>query len=343
MNPKKGGDLLVECLLKENVKYLFGIPGGQLLTMYDAINRWGKSEGIQTIMVRHEQAGGHAADAYARVTGKIGVCFGTVGPGVTDLVPAIGAAWADNTPLLVLGAQLKCELDGKSCLQGDLDQLTLMKPITKAQYQIGAWEDIPKMIPEAIKAALTPPQRPVYVDIREDALIADIPEDAKYNILSPKDYHPPTEIKGEIKKIEEAVELLNQAEKPIIICGYEVNNFDASEEVKKLSETYSIPAGTSFKGIGGVSCDIPTYLGASLNSDTLTNAAMYSDLVISIGCKWDYSLAFGVQPIWPEDQKLIQITVDPDELGKNRNYNVGIIGDPKTITQQLLEVMTDIL
>jgi len=336
---KKGGDLLVECLLKEGVEYLFGIPGGQLLTMYDAINRWGKKEGIQTVMVRHEQAGGHAADAYARVTGKIGVCFGTVGPGVTDLVPGVGAAWADNSPLLVLGAQLKCELDGKSCLQGDVDQLTLMKPITKAQYQIVEWQDIIKLIPKAIKTALTPPQRPVYVDIREDALIAEIPEDASYEIPSPEEYRPDLELPGEVKKVEEAVTLLQEAKKPIIVCGYEVNMYDASEEVKKLSETYSIPAGTSFKGIGAVSSDISTYLGASLNSDTLTNAAMYSDLVLSIGCKWDYSMAFGIKPLWPEDQKLIQITVDPEELGKNRPYEVGIVGNCKMITQQLLEVM----
>ena len=112
--PKTGGDLLIECLLQENVKYLFGIPGGQLLPMYDAVYRWGKEKGIQTIMVRHEQAAAHAADAYARVTGDIGVCFGTVGPGVTDMVPGIGAAWSDNIPVLVIGAQVKRVLDGKS-------------------------------------------------------------------------------------------------------------------------------------------------------------------------------------------------------------------------------------
>ncbi|MHA1291146.1 MAG: thiamine pyrophosphate-binding protein [Promethearchaeota archaeon] len=337
--PKKGGDLLVECLLKEGIKYIFGIPGGQLLTIYDAIYRWGKDEGIQTIMVRHEQAGAHAADAYARVTGNIGVCLGTVGPGVTDMVPGVGAAWADNTPLLVLGAQLRKKLDGKSCLQGDVDQLTLMKPITKAQFQIVTWEDIPKIIPEAIKTILSDRMGPVYVDIREDALIAEIPENAKYKILSPEIYHPKTEIPGDIILIEKAVELLKEAKKPIIVCGGEVNAYNASDEVKKLSEKYSIPAGATFTGIGSISSDISTYLGASLNSDSLTNAAMYSDMVISIGCKWDYSLAFGAPPLWPENQKHIQINIISSELGKNKPYDVGIVGDCKTVVKQLLEVM----
>ena len=211
---KKGGELLVECLLNENVKYLFGIPGGQLLTMYDAIYNWGREKGIQTIMVRHEQAGGHAADAYARVTGELGVCFGTVGPGVTDLIPGVGAAWSDNTPLLVLGGQLKRKLDGKSSLQGDVDQITMMKPITKAQFQIQKAEEIPLIISKAIKIALSGRKGPVFVEIREDALIEEIPPDKEYLILPPEKTRSQGAIPGDPAAIEKAVELLKQAKKP---------------------------------------------------------------------------------------------------------------------------------
>jgi len=339
IEPKKGGDLLIEVLLQEKVKYLFGIPGGQLLTMYDAIYKWGRKKGIDTIMVRHEQAGAHAADAYARVTGELGVCFGTVGPGVTDMVPGVGAAWSDNTPLLVMGAQIKRELDGKSSLQGDVDQLTLMKPITKAQFQIQNIDEIPKIITKAIKLALSGKKGPVYVDIREDALIANIPIDKEYNLLSPDQYRPIGKVSGDSNLIDKAVELLKVAKKPLIICGSGVISDDASESVKKLSQQYSIPAGTTFAGVGSVSSNVDTYLGASLNSDALMNAAMYSDLVISIGCKWDYSLSFGSPPLWSKEQQLIQIDIDPAEIGKNRPVDVGIVGNCNIVVDQLLEKM----
>ncbi len=339
--PKKGGDLLVECLLNEKVKYLFGIPGGQLLTMYDAIYNWGKEKGIQTIMVRHEQAGGHAADAYARVTGELGVCFGTVGPGVTDLIPGVGAAWSDNTPLLVLGGQLKRKLDGKSSLQGDVDQITMMKPITKAQFQIQKAEEIPLIISKAIKIALSGRKGPVFVEIREDALIEEIPPNKEYDILPPEKTRSQGAIPGDPAAIEKAVELLKQAKKPIIIAGGGILSDNASEEVKKLSTQYSIPAGCTFSAVGSISSDADTYLGASLNSDALMNAAMYSDMVISIGCKWDYSLSFGMPPLWPENQKLIQIDIDPTEIGKNKPVDVGIVGDCKTVLNQLLKTMEE--
>jgi len=338
---KTGGDLLVECLLKEGVKYLFGIPGGQLLNMYDAIYRWGKDEGIETVMVRHEQAGGHAADAYARVTGELGVCFGTVGPGITDIVPGVGAAWSDDIPLLVIGAQIREELEGKSCLQGDLDQMTLMSPISKAQFQICDALDIPKIIPEAIKLALTPRRGPVYVDIRENALLEPITEEMKYEILSPKDYYPDVDIEGDIAKIEEAVEVLKESEKPLIVVGGQAIAYDATEEINKLSEKYMIPVGTSFGGLGGASNQIPTYLGASNNSDSLTNAGMSADTLISIGCKWDWTMMFGKAPLWLENAKHIQIDIHPEEFGKNREVTVEILGNCKIATKQLLEVMEE--
>jgi len=131
-----GGDLLVKCLLKEGVTKIFGIVGGELLRIYDAVERWGREEGIDTVMVRHEQAGGHAADVWARATGEIGVCMGTLGPGVTHLVPAVAAANADSIPMLVIGAQIGRMFEDTGILQGGIDQLALMRPITKAQIQV---------------------------------------------------------------------------------------------------------------------------------------------------------------------------------------------------------------
>jgi len=341
--PKAGGDLLVECLVNEHVKYLFGIPGGHILGIYDAVYRWGREKGIDTIMVRHEQAGAHAADAYARATGEIGVCFGTVGPGVLDMVPGVGAAWADNIPLLVLGGQIKRMLDGKSSLQGDLDQITLMKPITKAQFQIQKAEEIPEIISRAIRLALTGRKGPVYIDIRQDALDEEITEDMSYEIVPAQKSRPQEKIATDQTLISEAVELLKDAKKPIIICGAEVTAFEASEEARLLSEKFSIPAGSSVAGIGTVAGDMTTHLGASIASDTLLNAAMYSDLVVSIGARWNWTLGFGMAPLWSKEQKLIQINIDPAEIGKNRTVDVAIIGDSKTVLKQLIKEMEETL
>ncbi|MFX0103615.1 MAG: thiamine pyrophosphate-binding protein [Candidatus Hodarchaeota archaeon] len=335
----KGGDLLVKCLLDAGVKYLFGIPGGQLLTIQDAIYRWGRDNGIQTVMVRHEQAGVHAADAYARVTGGIGVCFGTVGPGVTDMIPGVGAAWADNIPLLVIGAQLKQKLDGKSALQGGVDQISLMKPLTKAQFQIQVVGEIPEILPKAILLALSGRKGPVYVDIREDALIAEIPPEIKPSMSSPDGTHTIMKTSADPTSIKKAVDLLKKSRKPLIICGYGVISDDACEQVKALTSKCSIPAGTSFSGIGAISFKEPTYIGASLNSDSLLNTAKEADLVMSIGCKWDYSLAFGIPPLWPSKQSMIQIDVDPEEIGKNRPEDVALVGNTDVVLDQLLKEM----
>ncbi|MFW9895511.1 MAG: thiamine pyrophosphate-binding protein [Candidatus Thorarchaeota archaeon] len=145
-NKIKGGDVLVKCLLEESVSKIFGITGGQLLTIYDAVYRWGREKGINTVMFRHEQAAAHAADAWARVTNTPGVCMGTVGPGVTHLVPGVAAAWGDNIPVIAIAAQIRSSNADKFALQGGLDQVTMYKPITKYQKSVLKTEDIPNAV-----------------------------------------------------------------------------------------------------------------------------------------------------------------------------------------------------
>ncbi|MHC1591623.1 MAG: thiamine pyrophosphate-binding protein, partial [Candidatus Helarchaeales archaeon] len=158
-----GGDILIKALLAENVRYLFGVPGGQILNMYDAIYKWGREEGIDTIMFRHEQGAAHAADAWGRVTATPGVCFGTVGPGALHLVPGIGAAWSDNIPVIAIVPQVNKDTADRMTLQGDLDQITLFKPITKYQKSIDQIEKIPDAVRKCFREATTGRPRPVLL------------------------------------------------------------------------------------------------------------------------------------------------------------------------------------
>jgi len=182
VSPLDGGDLVVKSLLKEGITKIFGLVGGELLRIYDAIERYGREEGIDTVMVRHEQAAGHMADAWARATGELGVCLGTAGPGVTHLVPAVATAWADSIPLLVIGAQIARMFDDTGILQGGLDQMKLMEPITKLQISVEEPYEIPKAIQRAIKVAMSGRRGPVFLEFRETALVRKASEEDLKNI-----------------------------------------------------------------------------------------------------------------------------------------------------------------
>jgi len=214
-----GGDLLVKCLLKEGITTIFGLVGGELLRIYDAIERYGREEGIDTVMVRHEQAGGHMADAWARATGDIGVCLGTAGPGVTHLVPAIAVANADSIPMLVIGAQIARMFDDTGILQGGLDQMALMRPITKLQISVEDPYEIPHAVQRAIKTALTGRPGPVFLELRETALVRKATEADLKKILDPEKYRPVYRPTGNPEVIKTAIDVLKNSKKPLIVAG----------------------------------------------------------------------------------------------------------------------------
>jgi acetolactate synthase-1/2/3 large subunit len=335
---KDGGDLLVQCLKNEGITKIFGIVGGELLSIYDAIERWGREKGIDTVMVRHEQAGGHAADAWARATGDLGVCLGTAGPGVTHLIPAVAAAWADSIPILVIGAQIGRMFENIGILQGDLDQMTLMKPITKLQVSVEEPYEIPDAVQRCIKAAMSGRRGPVFLELRETALVREAKDEDFKKILDPEQYRPIFKPAGNIDGIVKAVKLLKTANKPLIVAGGGVLASGAFNELNKLSETYKIPIGTTSSGIGAVSIN-KTFVGGKLTAMAYRRAAKEADVILSLGCKWDHTIIYGSPPIWSQNQKIIQVDIDPSEIGKNRPVNVAIIGDAKAVINQLLEEM----
>ncbi|MFX1297651.1 MAG: thiamine pyrophosphate-binding protein [Promethearchaeota archaeon] len=329
-----GGDVLIKCLLQENVKYMFGIPGGQFLNMYDAVYRWGREQGINTILFRHEQAAAHAADAYARVTNKPGVCFGTVGPGATHLVPGIGAAWSDNIPVIAIVPQVNSKFEDSFTLQGNLDQITMFKPITKYQKSVRKIEDIPDAVHKVFREATGGRPRPVLLEIYEDAFLSEIDED-KIPIISSDRYRAIQKPAIDIKLIIKSLDLLLNAEKPLIISGGGVGRAEAWNELKEFAEYLQIPVITSIMGIGTISNKSRCSVGATVGSITL--AAKQVDVILALGCKFSFTMAHGDELLWKNSQKLIQVDIDPSIIGRNKPISLGIIGDCKIFLKQILE------
>lgn len=334
-NLLSGGDLLVKSLLSEGVRYLFGLPGGELLTMYDAIYQWGREENIDTIMFRHEQAAAHAADAWARVTGAPGVCFGTVGPGAAHLVPGVLPAYGDNIPIIIIAPSKMESLDDKFSLQSGLDQISLFKPITKYQKKVREVEKIPDAVHDAFREALSGRPRPVFLEITKDALYTKT--NKKFDFLSPELYRFPGKCGAEPILVQKAVDLLLSVEKPMVIAGGGVNIAGAWEEFQELSDYLKIPACTTFMGIGAISSDKETFLGITVNAPAVQSALQETDLVLAFGCKFSYTLAYGSPPLWKNNTKIIQVDIDPTIIGRNRKVDLAIVGDCKLVLQQILE------
>ncbi len=329
-----GGDVLIKCLLQEDVKYMFGIPGGQFLNMYDAIFKWGREKGINTVLFRHEQAAAHAADAYARVTNKPGVCFGTVGPGATHLIPGIAAAWADNIPVVAIVPQVHSKFDDSFTLQGNLDQVTMFKPITKYQRSIRDIEKIPDAVHKVFREATGGRPRPVLLEIYEDAFLAEIEED-KIPVLSADRYRAMRKPAIDYELIKESLDLLLKAEKPLIVSGGGVIRAEGWNELEELAEYLQIPVVTSIMGIGSFPIKSKCYMGASIGGAGF-QAVTQADVILTLGCKFSFVMGHGGPPIWKDSQKMIQVDIDPTIIGRAKPITLGIVGDCKLFIKQIL-------
>jgi len=330
----RGGDVLVKCLLEESVKKIFGITGGQLLTIYEAVYSWGREKGIDTVMFRHEQAAAHAADAWARVTNTPGVCMGTVGPGATHLVPGVGAAWGDNIPVIAIVPQVRSQDIDRFALQGGLDQITMFKPITKYQKSVRKIEDIPDAIRKSFREATGGRPRPVLLELYEDALIEEIEED-KVSILTKNQYRAIEKPAVDNKLIKESLNLLVNAKNPLIISGGGVSRAEAWNELQEFAEYLQIPVITTIMGIGTISNQSKCHLGISIGANPLMGRE--ADVILSLGCKFSFVMGYGAEPAWNDSQKLIQVDIDPGMIGRNKPVTLGIVGDCKSFLTQILD------
>jgi acetolactate synthase-1/2/3 large subunit len=330
-----GGDVLVKALLEEDIKYLFGIIGGQFLSMFDAVYKWGREKGINTVMFRHEQAAAHAADAWSRVTNKPGVCFGTVGPGATQLVPGVGAAWSDNIPMIVLVPQVNSKFSDSFTLQGNLDQVTMFKPITKYQKSIRTIEEIPDAVQKVFREATSGRPRPVLLEIYEDAFLSQ-KEESEIQIMSPNQYRCIEKPAVSNELIQKSLEMLLQAKNPLIVSGGGVSRSEGWDELQEFAEYLKIPVITTLMGIGTISSKSESFVGTTINGVGL-KAAPEADVVLALGCKFTYIMGHGDEPFWKNSQKMIQVDIDPGIIGRAKPITLGIVSDCKQFLKQILE------
>ena len=324
-----GAKAIVECLKKENVEVIFGYPGGVVLPLCDALY----DSGIKFILTRHEQAAAHAADGYARSSGKVGVCLATSGPGSTNLVTGIATAYMDSIPIVAITGQVATNLIGNDAFQ-EVDTTGITRPITKHNYLIKNIDELPTTFKEAFYIARTGKPGPVLIDIPVDVQRAEIefhyPE--KIEIRS---YKPV--FNGHPLQIEKALSLISTSKKPLILAGGGVISANASKELRMFVEKTQIPVALTMMGLGSFPTEHKLHLGMVGMHGTVygNNAIMETDVLIAAGCRFDDRITGKISAFAPK-AKIIHIDIDPASIGKNVPVNVPIVGDVKIVLEQFV-------
>ncbi|MGE5139635.1 MAG: thiamine pyrophosphate-binding protein [Rudaea sp.] len=318
-----GGRLVARVLKRENVGHIFTLCGGHIAAIYDGCI----DEGIAVVDTRHEQAAGHAADAYARLTRGIGVALVTAGPGVTDAVTAVANAYYASSPLLLIGGAAPQNQQGRGALQ-EMEQVALLNPITKWSVSIHETARIPELLTQAIRIALGGRPGPVFVEIPFDVLMNFVEED---EITFPSNYRTPARTYGDPAQIEAAARLLAGAQRPALLAGTQVYWDDAGDALRAFAERTGIPVYTNGMGRGTLPMDHPNCLQLS------RSAAFHgSDLILDIGVPMDFRVKYGE---FGENTRLIQVDIDPAEIGRNRPVDVGIVGSARAVLEQLNDAL----
>jgi acetolactate synthase-1/2/3 large subunit len=329
---RTGAQIMCEALIREGVDLMFGIPGGAIMPFYHAM--WEYRDKLRHVLCRHEQGGGHAAEGYARATGRLGVCIGTSGPGTTNLVTPIVDAMMDSTPLLAITGQVFSHLLGKDAFQ-ETDIVGITMPVTKHNYLVKDVNELPYVFKEAIHIATTGRPGPVLVDVTKDAMLArTVPNwDVKLNLLGYKPtYH------GNRKQLREALRLLLNARKPLIMAGSGVIMSGAHDVLRQFAEDLRIPVTTTLHGIGALPEDHPLSLGMpGMHGWVHTNKAIQEcDVLFNIGGRFDDRVTGKVSTFAP-NAKIIHVDIDPSEISKNVKADVPIVGDARNVLEALLD------
>ncbi len=324
-----GAEILCEGLIKEGVDVIFGFPGGSVLPLYDTLSRYKQ---IRHILVRHEQGAAHAADGYARATGKVGVCLATSGPGATNLVTGIANAYLDSSPMVAITGQVARPFIGKDAFQ-EVDITGITLPITKHNYLVMNASDLAGVVKESFYLARTGRPGPVHIDIPRDVFIeeAEFVYPDKVNIPGVK-----SKLAGHPAQIKKAATLINAAKQPVILAGRGIIISDACAELKELAEKAQLPVITTLLGIGCFpESHVLSFGMIGMHGTAYANMAVHdSDLIIAIGMRFDDRATAKVSGFAPK-AKVIHIDIDAAEIGKNVRVDVPIVGDAKNVLKAL--------
>ncbi|EPC7170989.1 biosynthetic-type acetolactate synthase large subunit [Staphylococcus pseudintermedius] len=330
---KSGAQLLVDAFLEEGVEYIFGYPGGAVLPLYDTFY----NEQIKHILYRHEQGATHAAEGYARVSGKPGVVVVTSGPGATNAITGIADAYSDSLPLIVITGQVATPGIGKDAFQ-EADILSMTTPITKHNYQVNDVKDIPRIIKEAFHVANSGRKGPVVIDFPKDMGILSTDSTVDNTVNTPGYY---VNTKPDIDEIQKLNDYLKTSERPVILAGAGIHFSKSNSQLRQLVDKYQIPVVTTLHGLGAIPYDDPHFLGmGGMHGSYASNMALTEcDLLINFGSRFDDRLASNPDEFAP-NATIVHVDIDPSEIDKIIKTDLGIVVDVKNVIEALLKYDT---
>jgi acetolactate synthase-1/2/3 large subunit len=331
-----GGQALMECFLAEGVDTIFGYPGGAIMPIYDALYNY--TDRINHVLVRHEQGASHAAEGYARTSGKVGVCMATSGPGATNLVTGIADAIIDCTPMVAITGQVASHLLGTDAFQ-ETDVIGITTPICKWNYQITDPNEIPEILAKAFFIAQAGKPGPVLIDITKDAQTKLMSKSFEYKKIEKLIGYNPRRI-PKIDQVEKAAELINQAQKPYILFGHGVLISEAVDEFRTFVEKTDIPCASTLLGLSAMPVDHPNYMGwLGMHGMYAPNVMTdHCDVLIAIGMRFDDRVT-GDASLFAKQARIIHIEIDPAEIEKIKKTEAPVVGDVKEVLKLLMPLV----
>ena len=330
-----GNDILIQSLIEEGVEYIFGYPGGAALHIYDSIF---KQKEMEHILVRHEQGATHAADGYARATGKPGVVLVTSGPGATNAITGIATAFMDSIPMIVISGQVAKHLIGTDAFQ-ETDMIGISRPIVKHSFTVDSAENIPEIVKQAFHIATSGRPGPVVIDVPKDTTAPDKLFEFKYpNDVDIRSYKPP--IDPDPKQIERAVDAIIESNKPVIYAGGGAINSNASEELIRLNEILDFPVTNTLMGLGVYPATHKRFLGMlGMHGTYQANMSMHNaDLIIAIGARFDDRIT-NTPKLFAPNAKIIHLDVDYSSVSKIIEANIAVFGQVKNSLLEIIKLL----
>ena len=334
-----GAEILIQCLQSENVEYIFGYPGGQALNIYDALFRQDK---IKHILVRHEQAATHAADAYSRSSNKVGVTLVTSGPGVTNTITGIATAYMDSIPMIVISGQVPTHFIGEDAFQ-ECDAVGISRPCVKHNFLIKDVKDIPQIVKKAFYLATSGRPGPVLIDIPKDVTAAQMDFDAATDYpksVEMRSYNPVN--KGHLGQIRKAVQLIENAKQPLIYFGGGIVLANAGNLLTNLVEKLNLPITSTLMGLGGFPANKPQWLGMLGMHGTYeaNNAMQYADVILALGARFDDRVIGNIPDFMNiSGRTIIHVDIDPSSISKRVKADIPIVGNVKDVLEDILEIL----